>query len=154
MIKKTVIILSTIFAFIVLSALYNYILAQKAIRETKTSVLTTDLVSYPESIYTGNVGTFFWKVQTPSDLSATTTSIYWGHQSSASAVTMTDSPESLAYPNFTTDYQTGSFKLPDTFDSQVTFDRAGIIYFRSYAKVGEHNLWSKEYSLTVVPREK
>lgn len=151
--KKTFLLISAIFAFIVISVIYNYILAQKAIKETRPSILTTDIVSYPETLYQGKVGTFMWNVQTPSDLSTTATAIYWGYQSTPSAVTVNDPPQSLAYSNNTSDYLIGTFKLPDTFDDQIKFDRAGKIFFRSYAKVGNLHLWSKEYQLTVLPSQ-
>lgn len=147
---KRFLIYSAIFlGFIVLSVFYNYSKAQQAIKNEKPSILVTDLVSYPEELSSGGTGTFFWNVDTPNDLVASNTTLYWDYESSPSALINTDSPEAVGYHYKTTDYLEGQFKLPDTFDSQVTFDKQGTIYFRSYAKVNNLHLWSKEYSLTV-----
>lgn len=135
--------------FIVLSVFYNYFKAQQAIKNEKPSILETDLVSYPEELLSGGTGTFFWNVNTPSDLSTSMTTIYWDYESSPSALTNADSPEAVGYHYKTTDYLVGQFKLPDTFDSQIMFDKKSTIYFRSYAKVNNLHLWSKEYSLVV-----
>lgn len=151
MTKKIGTFSSLILGFIVLGVVYNYQSVQRSIRDTQPSVLATDIVSYPEKIISGNTGTFFWNVQTPSDLTASMTTIYWGYESSPSAVTVSDPPQSLGYSNSTSDYLSGNFKLPDTFDSQLVFTRLGKVYFRSYAKVGDQHLWSEEYSLTVLP---
>lgn len=152
MFKKILSILVIFVVFILVSIYYNYKSAQKAISETKASVLTTDLVTYPESIVSGKTGYFVWMVNTPNDLIATNTTIYWGYESTPSAVTVNDPPSSLGYPSMTSDYLHGQFKLPDDFDSQITFDQPGTVYFRSYAKVGDQNLWSKEYSLNVLAK--
>ena len=151
MIKKILILFLATLVFVITSVVYNYLVAQKAIRETKTSVLFTDLTSYPETLVSGNKGTFFWTVQTPNDLDTSYTTIYWSYESTPSALTVYDEPSSVGYNNHTTDYLTGKFKLPDTFNSQIQFDLPGKVYYRSYAKVRDQNLWSKEYTLIVEP---
>ena len=147
------ILIYSIIAFISLSlaVFYNYQKAQKAIREQKPSVLLTDILSYPEKVTQGGQGTFFWRVDTPNDLVATKTTLYWSYESSPSALTTADSPEAVGYPNSTQDYLVGEFKLPDTFDSEIQFTKAGRVYFRSYAKVRDQHLWSPEFSLIVLP---
>lgn len=151
MIKKITLYSLIGFLLLSLAVWYNYQNAQKAIREQKPSVLTSDLVSYPEKIMQNGKGTFFWHVDTPNDLIATKTTLYWSYESTPSALTAQDSPEAVGYPNYTNDYLVGEFKLPDTFDSEVQFSKAGRVYFRSYAKVRDQHLWSEEYSLTVLP---
>lgn len=152
MIKKLSLYSAGILAFILIAIYYNYTQAQKAIRETKPSVLETTVTSYPEIIQSGRTGTYIWHVNVPNDLSTTFTTIYWGSVSTPSAVTVNDPPQSLGYPNSTNDYRTGQFKLPDDFDSQITFDQPGKIYFRSYAKVGNLHIWSEEYTTNVVAK--
>ena len=151
MTKKIIYLVLAFIGFVVVAVIFNYLVAQKSIRETKSSILETSVISYPEITTSGSTGTFFWNVNTPNDLIASTTSIYWSYDSTPSAVTENDPPESLNYPNHTQDYLVGQFKLPDTFDSQITFDKPGKIFFRSYAKVGNLHLWSREYTVTVNP---
>lgn len=151
MFKKVFIGIISILLFILLAVIYNYILAQKAIRETKASTLFTDIISFPESIVMGKEGTFIWTVDTPSDLTTSYTAIYWSQYSSPSALTVTDSPSAVGYENHSKDFLTGKYKLPDNFDTKIIFPQSGKMFFRTYAKVKDQHLWSKEYSLIVEP---
>ncbi|HEX9007909.1 MAG TPA: hypothetical protein VF837_01475 [Patescibacteria group bacterium] len=151
MIKKIFWLTLASLGLLLILVIYNYLAAQKAIRNTQPSVLQTDMVSYPESVIVGSKPIFIWNVQTPNDLTTSFTTIYWSYTSSPSALTVNDSPSAVKYANHTSDYLSGTFKLPDNFDSQLTVEKPGRIFFRSYAKVGDQNLWSKEYSFTVNP---
>ena len=151
MIKKIFWLTLASLGLLLILVIYNYLAAQKAIRNTQPSVLQTDMVSYPESVIVGSKPIFIWNVQTPNDLTTSFTTIYWSYTSSPSALTVNDSPSAVKYANHTSDYLSGIFKLPDNFNSQLTVEKPGRIFFRSYAKVGDQNLWSKEYSFTVNP---
>lgn len=151
MIKKIFWLTLASLGSLLILVIYNYLAAQKAIRNTQPSVLQTDMVSYPESVIVGSKPIFIWNVQTPNDLTTSFTTIYWSYTSSPSALTVNDSPSAVKYANHTSDYLSGTFKLPDNFNSQLTVEKPGRIFFRSYAKVGDQNLWSKEYSFTVNP---
>ena len=151
MIKKIFLLTFASLGVLLILVVYNYLAAQKAIRNTQPSVLQTDMVSYPESVIAGSKPIFIWNVQTPNDLTTSFTTIYWSYTSSPSALTVNDSPSAVKYANHTSDYLSGTFKLPDNFNSQLTVEKPGRIFFRSYAKVGDQNLWSKEYSFTVNP---
>lgn len=128
---------------------FNYLKAQRDIQDTKPSPLSISLVSFPEKIKAGSTGTFIWTVDASSDLSTTFTTIYWGEESSPSALTKLDSPEAVGYPNSQLDYASGSFRLPDTFDVNILFSKPGNIWFRAYAKVKGEHLWSEEKLLGV-----
>lgn len=95
---------------------------------------------------------FSWKVDAPESFSTTATGIYWNYESSPSALTKFDSPKAVNYPNFTEDYSTGLFKLPDTFDLNLKFPRAGTVYFRAYALIDKDYLWTEERQITVTPK--
>lgn len=137
-----------LFVFISLIG-FNYYRAQKAIEATRPAPLSVTLVSFPEKITAGNAGTFIWTVDASPDLSTSFTTIYWGEESSPSALTKLDSPEAVGYPNSQPDYANGSFRLPDTFDVNILFSKPGNIWFRAYAKVKGEHLWSDEMSLGV-----
>jgi hypothetical protein len=128
---------------------FNYAGAQSAIKATKPAPLSIDLVSFPESIQMGKIGTFIWRVDASSDLSASFTTIYWGNVSTPSALTVLDSPEAVGYPNSQIDYAKGVFKLPDTFGVNILFAKPGKVWFRAYAKIRGQHLWSEEKSLEV-----
>lgn len=136
-----------IFLFLVY---FNYLEAQEAIKDTRPSPLSVQLVSYPESITVGGKGSFFWHVQSSPDLSTSFSTIYWGYLSSPSALTKMDSPQTVGYPNSQPDYTRGRYSLPNDFDLGIRLDELGRIYFRAYAKVGDDHLWSEERSLEVV----
>lgn len=149
--KKLFILL--IIGFIVFCLLvgYNYLIAQKKIRETRPSPLGIYLQSYPERVVSGQTGTFIWHVDSSPDISTPQTTIYWGEIASPSALTQGDSPQAVGYPHHQDDYFQGLYKLPDTFDLAIKFDKPGLIYFRAYAKVGDNHLWTEEETIEVVP---
>jgi len=129
--------------------LYNYFQAQSAIKNTRPSPLTIDLVSYPEAVKAGHTGTFIWRIEASPDLSTPFTTIYWGYEASPSALTKQDSPQAVGYPSSLPDYMSGSFSLPSSFDLNIKITQPGQVFFRAYAKVKEDHLWSEEMSLKV-----
>lgn len=140
----------TIVATFFLLVYYNYQKAQLALKETRPSPLSVELVSYPESITKGGRGSFFWHVQSSPDLSTSFSTIYWGIESSPGALTKIDSPQAVGYPRFQSDFTNGRYILPNDFDLRISFDKLGRIFFRAYAKVGGDHLWSEERSFEVV----
>ena len=132
---------------------YNYFIAQKNIRETKPSLLGISLMSYPDTLRVGQTGTFIWHVDASSDLFTTQTTIFWGPMATPSALTMIDSPEAVNYPYRQEDYWHGSFRLPETFDVNVKFEKPGVFYFRAYAKVGANHLWTDENSIEILSNQ-
>jgi hypothetical protein len=128
---------------------YNYQSAQKSLKDTGRSPQEITLKSYPETVKTGNSGSFSWEIKTSPDQIATDTTIFWGPISSPSGLLITDSPDAVGYPNRLNDYYSGSFKLPDTFDLNIKFSDSGKVFFRAYAKVGENHLWSEEKTIKV-----
>jgi hypothetical protein len=133
---------------------YNYLVAQRKIKETRPSPLGISFVSFPEKVSLGQAGTFIWSIDSSPDLSTSQTTIYWGYTASPSALTKVDSPDAVGYANHQQDYQMGIFKLPDTFDLSISFPKSGKIFFRAYAKVGESHLWTEEKSVTVTVNQK
>lgn len=133
---------------------YNYLVAQRKIRETRPSPLEITLQSYPEKVVSGNTGTFVWKVDSSPDLSTPKTTIYYGRIASPSALSKKDSPEAVGYPYHQEDYFEGLFKLPGTFDLSIRFTEPGKIYLRAYAKVGNNHLWTDEKIIEIVANSK
>ncbi|HSV95090.1 MAG TPA: hypothetical protein VLH94_03920 [Spirochaetia bacterium] len=129
---------------------YNYLVAQKKIKETRPSPLGISLESYPEKVVTGQTGTFIWHIDGSSDLFTPKTTIYWGYTASPSALTQNDSPEAVGYPYHQEDYSHGIFSLPDFFDLDIMFNKNGKIYFRAYAKVGNNHLWTDEKTVDII----
>lgn len=128
---------------------YNYFQAQSAIKNTRPSPLTIDLVSYPEVVKVGHIGTFIWRIEASPDLSTPSTTIYWGYEASPGALTKQDSPQAVGYPSSQPDYLSGNFSLPNSFDLNIKFSQPGQVFFRAYAKVKGDHLWSEETSLKV-----
>jgi len=131
---------------------YNYLLAQKKIKETRPAPLSITLESYPEIVSLGQSGSFTWKVDSSPDLSTPRTTIYYGYTATPSALTTLDSPEAVDYGNSVSDYYVGTFRLPDTFEQSIIFKKTGRIFFRAYAKVGDNHLWTEEKSLEVISK--
>jgi len=151
--KKALLFLAgvVIFCFFVF---YNYLIAQRNIKETRPSPLGITLESYPEAVISGQTGTFIWNIDGSPDLFTPQTTIYWGYIASPSALTQKDSPEAVGYANHQEDYSQGMFKLPDIFDLAIKFDTLGKVYFRAYAKVGDNHLWTDEKTIEVISNQK
>jgi len=149
--KAFVVIAGSLLVFLSL-VFYNYLSAQKAIREEKTSITKLMNLTYPESIEIGSSASFVWKVEVPSGLSTENTSLYWGYESTPSALKDYDSPQAVGYPNHPTDYEAGEFPLPSDFSVTITPDKIGKVYFRSYALVQGRHLWTDESSFTVTTK--
>lgn len=128
---------------------FNYLKAQEAMKSRQESPLSVEITSYPKVIRAGEIGNFVWRVVSAPDLSTSHTAIYWGYESSPSALTKSDSPQAVGYPDFTPDYTSGLFLLPGTFDHNIRLDKPGKVFFRAYARVGGEHLWSAEGSLIV-----
>ncbi len=133
---------------------YNYLVAQKKISETKPSPLGISLDSYPETVISGQTGTFIWSIDSSPDLFTPKTTIYWGYTATPSALTQKDSPEAVGYAHHQEDYFSGIFRLPDSFDVSVKFNTPGKVYLRGYAKVGDNHLWTAEKTLEIIPNIK
>lgn len=145
---KTLSIFAISFLVFLILIFYNYFVAQKALKDTKASPLSIDLVSFPDSQTVGTRGTFIWRVIASPDLTASYTTIYWGSESSPSALTKSDSPQAVGYPNSVEEYR-GRFALPLDFEQQILFTKPGTVYFRAYAKVGSDHLWTPEERLII-----
>ena len=152
--KKT--ILSIFIGLIIFCGLvgYNYLVAQKRIKETRPSPLGIFLQSFPEKVISGQTGTFIWNIDSSPDLSTPQTTIYWGYNATPSALTQKDSPQAVGYEHHQEDYFQGSFRLPDTFDLSINFDKPGTVYFRAYARIGDNHLWTDEKSIIVLSNQK
>jgi hypothetical protein len=132
---------------------YNYLVAQKKIKETRPSPLGIYLESFPEKVTSGQTGTFIWNIDSSPDLFTPKTTIYWDYNSTPSALTQSDSPEAVGYEFHQDDYFTGIFKLPDTFELAIKFVKPGKVYLRAYAKVGDNHLWTDEKTIEIISQK-
>ncbi len=128
---------------------YNYALAQRRLLGARQTQFSIELINPQIEVNAGDPSRFVWKISAPESFSAASTGIYYSYDSTPSALMKDDSPVAVNYANFTFDYATGEFRLPDTFDLNLTFDKKGIVYFRAYAKVDRDHLWTSEHQLIV-----
>lgn len=149
MIKKLISYSIIFFLGVVLLVLYNYQKQQKNLSEARQTEFSIELLTVPDTMMAEVPGNYSWKVTAPNSFSTTATGIYWNYESSPSALTKYDSPKAVAYPNFSEDYSSGLFKLPETFDLNLKFPRAGVVYFRAYALIDHDHLWTDERQITV-----
>lgn len=147
--KKLFLSLFIFTAMIITLAFYNYRLAQKRLAEARPTQFSIELIDVLSGAQTDIPIKFTWRVSAPESFLTGPTGIYYGYDSTPSAATKLDSPKAVAYPNFTPDYATGTFKLPDIFDVNLAFNRPGKVFFRAYALVGGDHVWSEERSLLV-----
>jgi len=128
---------------------YNYSQAQTRLRQASQTQFNIELTEFPAEISIGESKRFALKVTAPRSFSTTQTGIYYSYDSTPSALMKGDSPAAAGYQSFTPDYFAGSFRLPDTFDLNLSFDRRGTVYFRAYAKIDQDHLWTEEKRIVV-----
>jgi hypothetical protein len=129
---------------------YNYSRARLALKDTRQSQLTID-VALPVTAKQGESTPVSWQVVAPSDFQTTDTTIFYSSVSTASAVTKTDSPQALGYQFSLSDYRTGSFNLPYTFEASIVFPKPGVYFLRAYSFVRNNHLWTEEKQITIAP---
>ncbi len=149
--KSRTILLIALFLSFTVFVCYNYQKARQAIKETKPSRIEISFVNLSKTIKVGDKATISWQVDAPEDFRTQFTGLYYDTVSTPSAVTTTDSPAALSYELFTPDYMNGTFFLPDTFESTISFPKAGKYFIRAYAKVTGNHLWTEERVLEVLP---
>ena len=149
MIKRLASYLSLGFLFLLVLIYYNYHFAQKRLREARQTQFSIELTEFPTETSAGQPNHFVWRVDAPESFSAAKTGIYWSYDSSPSGLFKGDSPEAVNYANFSFDYASGLFQLPDTFDLDLSFNQLGVVYFRSYAQVDHDHLWTEEKQLRI-----
>lgn len=128
---------------------YNFKKANIQFANNTPSKLEIKINQLPVDIRVGQPVNISWSINAPRDFQTTNTTLYYSQISSPSAITKSDSPKAVGYQFSTLDYQSGDFNLPDKFDANVTFPRAGIFYLRAYAFVRGNHLWTEEKQIIV-----
>ncbi|KKT35261.1 MAG: hypothetical protein UX12_C0024G0001 [Candidatus Collierbacteria bacterium GW2011_GWC1_45_47] len=147
---KKGIVYTTISLIVFLSLIfYNYLNAQRAISEERASITKVETTSFPKITEAGSRAAFSWHVEVPEGLRTSATTLYWGYESSPSALLDFDSPQAVGYPNHPEDYESGEFPLPSDFSVTIVPDKPGRVFFRSYAFVQGKHLWSDEQSVII-----
>ena len=149
MIRKILVYSATLLVCVAALGFYNYQKQQKNLREGRQTQFSINFEKVPATMIINQPENLSWKVDAPESFSTVSTGIYWNYESSPSALTKFDSPKAVGYPNFTEDYSSGLFKLPDTFDLNLKFPRVGTVYFRAYAKIDNDYLWTEEKRIIV-----
>ncbi len=104
---------------------------------------------YPQQTTANEALSISWQIKASLNDNTPSTSIYYGYDSTPSAVTKQDGPLALGYPLHTSDYFQGTFPIPATFDVSLSPTSAGKLYFRAYAFVKGEHLWTPEYSVII-----
>lgn len=149
MIKKIFVYSAIFLVCVVALVFYNYQKQQKNLREGRQTQFLINFEKVPATMIVNQPANFSWQVSAPESFSTVSTGIYWNYESSPSALSKFDSPKAVGYPNFTEDYSSGLFKLPDRFDLNLKFPRAGTVYFRAYALIDKDYLWTEERQIMV-----
>lgn len=149
MIKKLLIYSFIFFCTVLFLVYYNYQKQQTNLSQARQTQFAIEFEKIPNTLKVNEPAEFSWKVKASESFSTTMTGIYWNYDSSPSALTKFDSPKAVGYQNFTEDYQSGIMKLPDTFDLNLKFPKAGIVYVRAYALIDKDHLWTQEKKIVV-----
>ncbi len=149
MIKKFLVYSIIFLAAVLFLVYYNYQKQQTNLRQARQTQFSIEFEKFPDTLKVDQPGEFSWRVSAPESFSTISTGIYWNYESSPSALMKLDSPKAVGYPNFTEDYAAGLFKLPDSFNLNLKFPKAGIVYFRAYAQIDNDYLWTPEKQIKV-----
>jgi hypothetical protein len=113
------------------------------------STLSISIIDPPAITSVNNPTRVSWMIDTNASFKAKSITLFYGQQSTPSALLKTDSPKAVGYTNFTTDFLKDEFFIPYTFETILIFDAPQTIYYRAYAKVNGENIWTPEYQLLV-----
>ncbi len=141
----TALFLISVFALVLINQ-YRF---QKNLRSETNSIISADIISYPETSMAGGRASIIWHIAAPSDRQASYTTIFYDSISTPSALTIKDSPSAVGYRFRSSDYSRGQFILPADFTSTISLSKSGTIYFRAYAQIRGEHIWSEEKSFKV-----
>lgn len=131
---------------------YNFHQAQVSLKNTSQTNLSIKLDELPSNTKVNQSLKISWYVEAPSDFETTSTTIYYGPNSSPSALVRTNAPDAVGYPFSTSDYRKGNFYLPSKFESSLLFSKPGIYYLRGYSLVRNNHLWTDEKKIIVTAK--
>jgi len=138
------------FAVFSLLVVYNYNKARVALKDTRQSQLSIDVLA-PQTAKQGQTVPFSWQITAPADFQTTDTTIFYSAVSTPSAVTKSDSPQALGYQFSLSDYRSGNFNLPHTFKANIVFPKPGVYFLRAYSFVRNNHLWTEEKQIVITP---
>ena len=137
--------------FIFLLILYNQYQFKQNHRFGQSVPPAISFVSLPLSSRLDQPVTINWLITAPEGSFSSRVSLFYGPDSSPSALPVNASPEAVGYPHESPDYKCGSFRLPDTFTYTFTPTSEGVLYYRAYSKIGNDHIWSAENQLVLQP---
>ncbi len=145
-----IILLPIIFALLVIPlSVYDYLATKKNLGNLGPSTPPViNLTSMPTKATSNQPTQLSWSVTNSTNILNTTT-LYWGSDSSPSALPTDASPQAVGYPNSLPDYQDGHFQLPSNFQATIGPLAPGRYYYRAYARIDNQHLWTPEVSLIV-----
>jgi hypothetical protein len=141
MTPRFLILTSPIF-FALLFLVYIYTASQ-----SHSGPSTPIITSAPAISLSEGHATLTWQVDAPSDLIGTKPTVYFGAESTPSALTVTDSPQAVCYAHQVTEYLQDFFTLPNTFSATVNLPSERPLYARSYIHIRGNHHWSDEIML-------
>lgn len=138
--KKPALIISLVLIFLLSLILYDFY-------QTRKTQLNAGPTLLPEIVLLESAPPqISWQIDSATPKIITKTAIYWGGESSSSALPTSASPEVVGYPFFTPDFIDAQITLPSQFSVNLNTDQPGKIYYRIYAQVDQLHLWSEEFS--------
>ncbi len=133
--------------FLVLSLYHFFDLRRTLLGQSDQDPLSIQIT---DQSYSDDTLSVSWQLNTSVPRTTSKTGIYWSLVSTPSALPTSASPQAIGYNNFTPDYQSGQYFLPDSFSVNIDLSsQTDIIYYRAYAKLGNAHYWTAQKSLNI-----
>jgi len=104
---------------------------------------------FPDSGTFGRAVDFEWSIDDTEGTLSTHTAVHWGGPSDPREFGTDVGPNDAGYTEFTREFESGAFELPQDFTTKIDFPDPGLYHYRFHAIVGGLNFWSSEFSIEI-----
>lgn len=92
-----------------------------------------------------------WNIKSPV-MKILHTAVHYDYTSHPGILGKDVTPEQAGYPMLTTEFASGNFTIPRTFQAQILPDKEGMLYMRAHAIVDGKNYWTEERTVEIKSR--
>ncbi len=92
-----------------------------------------------------------WNIKSPV-MKILHTAVHYDYTSHSGMLGKDVTPEQAGYPMLTTEFASGNFTIPRTFQGQILPDKEGMLYLRAHAIVDGKNYWTEEKTVEIKSR--
>lgn len=126
---------------------------EKKERKSKRGEPSVTNFEVKDEVRTGKKFKVSWRVNGPKKIFITHTAVHYGSESKPGDFGLDVTPAAAGYSSLTSDFASGSFKIPKKFKAEITAsDAEGTLYMRAHAIIDGKHYWTAEKKVSVVKK--